>query len=234
MSYKVLVVDDERPLTEIVQFLLEKEGYQVTCAFDGLSALEKVLDDEPDLVLLDQMLPVMNGVEVCRQLRLRQKTMPVMMLTARDSENDKVKGLESGADDYVTKPFSNRELVARVHALLRRQKSLSQSVPKDSYLRIGSLTIDQANGLVYQGEQSVDITEREFSLLCYLIDRRGVVVTRQQLLQEVWQSRGNEDSRVVDVCIKRLREKIEEDPKNPKYILTRRRAGYMWRSSERS
>mgnify|MGYP001417662260 CR=1 FL=1 len=222
---KILVVDDEQPIAEILKFTLEREGYEVDCAFDGHEALKKALEDDPDLVLLDVMLPGLDGFEVLRRIR-QQRQMPIIMLTAKDSEVDKVLGLESGADDYVTKPFSNRELVARVKANLRRYGSDALAVPEVQVRRIGELELNLSAYAVTKRGQPVELTHREFELLAYLSQRPGQVVTREQLLQDVWGYDYFGDIRTVDVTIRRLREKIEDDPSRPAYILTRRGVGY--------
>lgn len=221
---KILVVDDEQPIAEILRFALEREGYQVVCAYDGKEAVRKALEDDPDLVLLDVMLPELDGFEVCRQIR-QHKQMPIIMLTAKDSEVDKVLGLEIGADDYVTKPFSNRELLARVKANLRRYAA-EASAPEAQVRRIGDLVLNLSAYTVTKRNQPVALTHREFELLAYLSQRPGQVVTREKLLQDVWGYDYFGDIRTVDVTIRRLREKIEDDPSRPAYILTRRGVGY--------
>ncbi|ASK61795.1 DNA-binding response regulator [Virgibacillus phasianinus] len=232
MSQKILVVDDEQPIADILKFNLEKEGYQVVCAYDGDEAIELAEIEKPDLVLLDIMLPNKDGNEVCREIRKTQ-SMPIIMLTAKDSEIDKVLGLELGADDYVTKPFSNRELVARVKANLRRQ----QAVPDDSVkttkdIVIGSLVIHpDAYAVTRDGEQ-VELTHREFELLHYLARHIGQVMTREHLLETVWGYDYYGDVRTVDVTVRRLREKIEESPSNPNWIVTRRGVGYYLRNPD--
>ncbi len=223
---RILVVDDEQPIAEILKYTLEREGYQVDCAFDGKEAVRKALADTPDLVLLDVMLPELDGFEVCRQIRHKMQ-MPIIMLTAKDSEVDKVLGLEIGADDYVTKPFSNRELLARVKANLRRYEAGSGSALTDVKLRrIGDLVLNLSSFSVTKQDRPLDLTHREFELLEYMSQRPGQVLTREQLLQDVWGYDYFGDIRTVDVTIRRLREKIEDDPSHPEYILTRRGVGY--------
>jgi two-component system response regulator VicR len=222
---KILVVDDEQPIAEILKFTLEREGYQVDCAFDGKEAVRKALEDDPDLVLLDVMLPELDGFEVCRRIR-QQRLMPIIMLTAKDSEVDKVLGLEIGADDYVTKPFSNRELLARVKANLRRYAADIPAAPEAQTRRIGALMLNLSSYSVTKQGQPLELTHREFELLAYLSQRPGQVVTREKLLQDVWGYDYFGDIRTVDVTIRRLREKIEDDPSRPEYILTRRGVGY--------
>lgn len=224
---KILVVDDEQPIAEILKFTLEREGYVVDVAFDGHEAVRKALADNPDMVLLDVMLPGLDGFEVCRRIR-QERQMPIIMLTAKDSEVDKVLGLEIGADDYVTKPFSNRELLARVKANLRRYGT-EAAAPESPVRRIGPLVLDMSAYAVTKRGQPVELTHREFELLAYLSQRPGQVVTREKLLQDVWGYDYFGDIRTVDVTIRRLREKIEDDPSQPEFILTRRGVGYYLR-----
>ncbi len=233
MKYKVLVVDDEKPIADILQFNLEKEGYEVVCAYDGNQAIELAKKEEPDLILLDIMLPEKDGMEVCREIR-KDYQMPIIMLTAKDSEIDKVLGLELGADDYVTKPFSNRELIARVKANLRRRQAeeQNQTVPTTPNLRIGSLEINRDNYSVSRNGEPIDLTHREFELLLYLAQHIEQVMTREHLLETVWGYDYFGDVRTVDVTIRRLREKIEENPSNPNWIVTRRGVGYYLRNPE--
>ncbi len=228
MGSKILVVDDERPIAEILKFNLDKEGYDVTLAFDGKEALEKALNESPDLIILDIMLPVMDGFDVCREIR-KSSRVPILMLTAKDSEIDKVLGLELGADDYVTKPFSPREITARVKAILRR----SQAGPRDDdqIMRFGELTLNLSTYEVTKDEQEVPLSFREFELLKYLALRPGQVFTREILLSEVWGYEYFGDTRTVDVTVRRLREKIEDNPSDPRYIQTKRGVGYSFRKS---
>lgn len=231
MLGKILVVDDEQPIADILKFNLEKEGYQVICAFDGEEAVRMALEDDPDLILLDLMLPIKDGMDVCREVRA-QKMTPIIMLTAKDTELDKVLGLEMGADDYVTKPFSTREILARVKAHLRRNKKAYQAKqePEEQGLHILNLRIDSDMYVVYKDGQELDLTHREFELLHYLARHAGKVMTREHLLQAVWGYEYLGDVRTVDVTIRRLREKIEDDPSKPDKILTRRGLGYMMRN----
>lgn len=231
MNGKILVVDDEQPIADILKFNLEKEGYAVTCAYDGAKAVELALSEDHDLILLDLMLPLKDGLDVCREVRAKKNT-PIIMLTAKDSEVDKVLGLEMGADDYVTKPFSTRELLARVKAHLRRTvaaaQSQEQAVPQG--LRIHNLQIDSEMFLVYKNGQVLDLTHREFELVYYMARNCGKVMTREHLLQAVWGYDYYGDVRTVDVTIRRLREKLEDDPSRPDYITTRRGLGYVMRN----
>jgi two-component system response regulator VicR len=223
---KILVVDDERPIAEILKFNLDKEGYDVSLAFDGGEALAKALKESPDLIILDIMLPVMDGFDVCREIR-KSSRVPILMLTAKDSEIDKVLGLELGADDYVTKPFSPREITARVKAILRR----SQAGPRDDdqVMRFQEITLNLSTYEVTKNGEEVPLSFREFELLKYLALRPGQVFTREILLSEVWGYEYFGDTRTVDVTVRRLREKIEDNPSDPKYIQTKRGVGYSFR-----
>ena len=232
MSKKILVVDDEKPIADILQFNLKKEGYQVACAYNGDEALKKVEEEQPDLMLLDIMLPNKDGMEVCREIR-KKYDFPIIMLTAKDSEIDKVLGLELGADDYVTKPFSTRELIARVKANMRRHQTIQEGaevVTND--IVIGPLTVQPDAYLVLKRDETIELTHREFELLHYLAKHIGQVMTREHLLQTVWGYDYFGDVRTVDVTIRRLREKIEDNPSHPTWIVTRRGVGYYLRSPE--
>lgn len=234
MDKTILVVDDEKPIADILQFNLIKEGYKVICAYDGDEALEKVEEEQPDLMLLDIMLPKRDGMEVCREVR-KKYDFPIIMLTAKGSEIDKVLGLEMGADDYVTKPFSTRELIARVKANMRR---LQVAPPSDEVelesndIVIGSLIIQPDAYLVLKRDEKIELTHREFELLHYLGKHIGQVMTREHLLQTVWGYDYFGDVRTVDVTIRRLREKIEDNPSHPAWIVTRRGVGYYLRNPE--
>lgn len=229
MNAKILVVDDEQPIADILKFHLEKEGYRVVCAFDGLAALEQVRSLQPDLILLDIMLPGKDGMEVCKEVRLTSQV-PIIMLTAKHSEIDKVLGLELGADDYVTKPFSARELLARVKANLRRHMQPPVTEPVvETGIRMGRLFIDTNLYMLFKDKQIIELTHREFELLHHMAKHIGKVLTREQLLKAVWGSEEYGDVRTVDVTIRRLREKMEDNPSEPEYILTRRGMGYTLR-----
>lgn len=244
MGRKILVVDDEAVLVETIAYNLEQAGYQVTTAADGASALQAAHRETPDLIILDIMLPEMDGLEVCRQLRRESNTSttPIMMLTARGDEIDKVVGLEVGADDYVTKPFGRRELLARVRALLRRsdyvpaneternEQDSTKEVPRTSReLVAGPLRIDLAGRRVNCRGQELELQPKQFELLTYFVRNRGTVLTRDQLLHNVWGYDYVGDTRTVDVHVRWLREKIEEDPANPHLIQTVRGVGYCFR-----
>lgn len=226
----ILVVEDEEPISNILKFHLEREGYTVLTAFDGVEAIAITKRSDPSLILLDVMLPEKDGFEVCREIRLFS-TVPIIMLTARDSEIDKVLGLELGADDYVTKPFSTRELLARVKANIRRL--WIEEEPKVESIRdkiaIGDMTIDFTHYEVRRAGEPIALTHREFELLGFLASRPGVVFTREQLLTEVWGFDYAGDERTVDVTVRRLREKLEQDASNPRYVLTKRGVGYYVR-----
>jgi len=229
---KILVVDDEKPIADILQFNLKKEGYDVYCAYDGNEAIKMVEDINPNLVLLDIMLPQKDGMEVCREIRKKYE-MPIIMLTAKDSEIDKVLGLELGADDYVTKPFSTRELLARVKANLRRhQQGAADNEDDKNEINVGSLVILPSSYLVTKRGETIELTHREFELLHYLAKHIGQVMTREHLLQTVWGYDYFGDVRTVDVTVRRLREKIEDNPSHPTWIVTRRGVGYYLRNPE--
>lgn len=228
MEKTVLIVEDERAIVEILKFNLKREGYETMEALDGEAGLRLALEGDPDLILLDVMLPKMNGFDICAEIRRAGKVTPVIMLTAREEETDKVFGLEAGADDYITKPFSMRELMARVKANIRR-RDLDYGVrPKGELLRAGALTVDPAAFTVTKDASPVELTQKEFDLLLYLIRERGRVFTREDLMQKVWNYDYFGDMRTVDVTVRRLREKIENDPGKPELILTKRGVGYYF------
>ena len=226
---KILIVEDERAIVEILKFNLAREGYETLEALDGEAGLQLGLTGDPDLILLDVMLPKMNGFDICAKLRDAGSTVPIIMLTAREEETDTVFGLEAGADDYMTKPFSMRELLARVRANIRR-RSLDLNARKSvgKLIEAKGLTIDPATFSVMRNGQAVDLTQKEYDLLLYLIQERGVVFSREDLMQKVWNYDYYGDMRTVDVTVRRLREKIEDDPGKPTRILTRRGAGYYF------
>lgn len=234
MAKKILVVDDEKPIVDIEKFNLTKEGYEVSVAYDGEEALQQVKDVDPDLIILDLMLPKVDGLEVAREVR-KTKDTPIIMVTAKDSELDKVLGLELGADDYVTKPFSNRELVARVKANLRRQGTISSSNNEEDEnkdIKIGDLVIHPEAYSVSKRGENIELTHREFELLHYLAQHIGQVMTREHLLQTVWGYDYFGDVRTVDVTVRRLREKVEDSPSHPTWLVTRRGVGYYLRNPE--
>ena len=227
MAKKILVVDDEKPISDIIKFNLEKEGYEVVVAFDGEEALEKVEAEDPDLIILDLMLPKVDGLEVAKRVRAKHTT-PIIMVTAKDSELDKVLGLELGADDYVTKPFSNRELVARVKANLRREATAQAPAEEDknTAIKVGDIAIHPEAYTVTKRGENINLTHREFELLHYLAQHIGQVINREHLLQTVWGYDYFGDVRTVDVTVRRLREKIEDNPSQPQWLITRRGVGY--------
>ena len=228
MEKTVLIVEDERAIVEILKFNLKREGYETLEALDGEAGLKLALEADPDLILLDVMLPKMNGFDICAEIRRAGKVTPVIMLTAREEETDKIFGLEAGADDYITKPFSMRELMARVKANIRR-RDLDYGVrPKGELLRAGTLSVDPAAFTVTKDTRPIELTQKEFDLLLYLIRERGHVFTREDLMQKVWNYDYFGDMRTVDVTVRRLREKIETDPGKPEFILTKRGVGYYF------
>ncbi|EHR37197.1 response regulator YycF [Facklamia languida] len=230
---RILVVDDEKPISDIISFNLRNEGFEVVAAFDGEQALEKFNESNPDLIILDLMLPKIEGLEVCREIR-KTSTVPIIMLTAKDSEIDKVLGLELGADDYVTKPFSNRELIARVKANIRRSAVREEETveSQSNDIEVGDLTIHQDAYTVSKRGQEIELTHREFELLLYLAKHIGQVMTREHLLETVWGYDYFGDVRTVDVTIRRLREKIEDTPGYPNFIITRRGVGYFLKNPD--
>ena len=226
---KVLIIEDEKSIADIIRFNLVKEGFEVDIAHDGKTGLDKALSAKPDLVLLDVMLPVMDGCHVCKKIR-ECSTVPIVMLTAKEEEVDKVLGLELGADDYITKPFGMRELIARIKANIRRTDLMSNLQDAPSNVReFGNLAIDLNRYEVRKNGEPLDLTLREFELLKYLAERENRVFSREQLLEEVWGYEYYGDIRTVDVTVRRLREKLEDDSSNPKYIMTKRGIGYYFR-----
>lgn len=223
---KVLVVEDDQTLLEALKYNLTKEGYDVVTATDGAQALEIARSQKPDLIVLDLMLPKISGYEVCRILR-KDMSVPILMLTAKAGEVDKIVGLEIGADDYMTKPFSTKELLARIRALLRRASLVeSRQAASDSALRINDLEIDIARHQAKLGESVLELTQKEFDLLDFLARNKGLVFTREQLLNKVWGYDYVGGTRTVDVHIRWLREKIEANPGEPKRLVTVRGVGY--------
>ncbi len=231
MGKKILIVDDERNIVDILKLNLQKEGYSVIEAYDGADALEKALapdpSDRPDLILLDVMLPEMNGFEVCRKVR-DASSVPILMITAREDEVDKVLGLEIGADDYITKPFSMRELMARVRANMRRTEPEQKKADTPDVIDLGIFKLDCNRYELYKGDKLVDLTVREFELIKFLIAQPNKIFSRKNLLEYVWDYEYYGDVRTVDVTVRRLREKIEDDPSQPKHIMTKRGVGYYF------
>ena len=221
---RILVVEDEETLSEAIGFLLSKEGFEVSIAATGPDAIAQFDKSGADLILLDLMLPGLSGTEVCRQIRTKS-AVPIIMLTAKDSEIDKVVGLEIGADDYVTKPYSSRELIARIRAVLRRGELLD-SADDGSAIEVGPVRMDTDRHVITVNGEQTSLPLKEFELLEYLMRNAGRVLTRMQLIDRVWGSDYVGDTKTLDVHIKRLRAKIEKDPANPEYIQTVRGMGY--------
>ncbi|MCU7558344.1 response regulator transcription factor [Macrococcus capreoli] len=236
MSQKVLVVDDEQSIVTLLQYNLQQSGFEVVTAYDGEEGLEKIFSEKPDIVLLDLMLPKMDGVEVCKSVRNEKNQVPILMLTAKDDEFDKVLGLELGADDYMTKPFSPREVIARIKAILRRSNALKmvEEEKENKEIVIGKIKVLPEHFEAYRNDELLDLTPKEFELLIYLIERQGRVITREHMLNSVWNYEFAGDSRIVDVHISHLREKIEENPKQPQYIKTVRGLGYKLENPKRN
>ncbi len=234
MGAKILIVDDEQNIVDILRANLEREGYQTLSAYDGIQAVEMGISQKPDLILLDCMLPKMDGFDVCRKLR-QQTNVPSLMLTAKSEEIDKVLGLELGADDYITKPFSVREVLARVKAQLRRVNivdSGSEDHPK--VMVFGDLEIDQEAYQVRRAGEVIDLTLREFELVRFLAKNAGQVFSREALLEKVWGYEYYGDVRTVDVTVRRTREKLEPDQHNYHYIMTKRGVGYYFEKNPQS
>jgi two-component system OmpR family response regulator len=225
MGDKILVVEDDQTLLDVLKYNLTKEGYNVVTATDGAQALEVARSQKPELIVLDIMLPEINGFEVCRILR-KDMTVPILMLTAKGEEIDKIVGLEIGADDYMTKPFSMRELLARVRAMLRRASMTGLESAEEVMVNIGNLEIDIPRRRATLGGMALDLTQKEFDLLAFLARNRGLVFSREQLLERVWGYDYAGGTRTVDVHIRWLREKIEENPAKPKRLITVRGVGY--------
>lgn len=225
MMKKLLVVDDEPDIVELLAYNLKKEGFEVASAFDGEDALAKIRKEKFDFIILDLMLPGIQGMELCRVLRNdpTTKNIPIIMLTAKGEEVDKILGLEMGADDYMTKPFSPRELLARIKTVMRRT---SEKTADETVLRIGKLAIDKETYTVTKDDKPLELSSTEFRLLLYLVERRGKVFNRDQLLDAAWKDEAFVEPRTVDVHIRRLRTRIEDDPANPKYVKTKRGIGY--------
>ncbi len=232
---KVLVVDDESSIVDILEFNLIKEGYEVITAFDGEEGLKKALSEKPDAILLDIMMPKLDGLEVCKEIR-KTSNVPILMLTAKAEEVDKVLGLELGADDYISKPFSIRELMARVKANVRKVQAVKKEISepseesKEGIVTIGKLSIDLNMYEVKKDSKPVELTVREFELLKFLMTQKGQVFSRESLLEQVWGYEYYGDVRTVDVTVRRLREKIEDNSANPMYIATKRGVGYYFKA----
>jgi len=233
MAKTILIIEDEKSIADILSFNLEREGYAVLLAADGQSGLDRALRTPPDLILLDVMLPIMDGYEVCRRLRQEKANTPIIMLTAREDEEDKVLGLELGADDYMTKPFSIKELLARIRANTRRSSADSETsadradAPSGEWA-CGDLHINPGRMDVRKKDVVIELSQREYELFIFLAQNDDRVFSREELLEKVWAYDYYGDMRIVDVAVRRLREKLEDDPANPRYVLTRRGAGYYF------
>ena len=234
MAKTVLIVEDEQSIVDILTFNLTKEGYNTIEALDGPTGLQLALEQNPDLVLLDLMLPGMSGFEVCQKVRQAGSLVPIVMLTAREEEDDKVRGLELGADDYITKPFKNRELMARVKANIRRV-AMSAPLPAPREDRPASaaleerVRVDEERATIFKDGAPLDLTQREYDLIRFLAARPGKIFSREALMEHVWNYEGYVgDVRAVDVAVRRLREKLEDDPANPVFIKTKRGMGYYF------
>jgi two-component system response regulator VicR len=231
MEKTVLIIDDEKTIVDILTLNLHMAGYRTLTAYDGEQGLAMASSENPDLILLDVMMPCKDGFEVCRLFRERDRLTPVIMLTAREEERDKVMGLELGADDYITKPFSVRELLARVQTNIRRGASAA-AAPGREQIELGRLCLDIEHGQAYKDGELIDLTQREYHLLRCLTAQPGRILSREELMQEVWQYDYFGDLRAVDVAVCRLREKIEDDAALPKCIVTKRGAGYFFNLPE--
>ena len=232
MSKRILIVEDEKNIVDILSFNLTREGYETLEAYDGQAGLQLALEQNPDLILLDLMLPKMDGFDVCRNLRKENRSTPVIMLTAREEETDKVLGLELGADDYITKPFSMRELLARVKANIRRNEMVtgaSVPAPSGNRMELGRISIDPDQMVVCKDGRALELTQREYELVKFLAAQPGKVFSREALMEHVWNYEGYVgDVRAVDVAVRRLREKVEDDPASPQFVVTRRGLGYYF------
>ncbi|MBQ2325963.1 MAG: response regulator transcription factor [Clostridia bacterium] len=218
----ILIVEDEKRIVDLISFNLRREGYEILEAYDGGKGLELALSGKADLVLLDVMLPVMDGFEVLRNIR-QTSSIPVIMVTARDEETDKIFGLETGADDYITKPFSVKELAARIKANIRRIAAQKPQSGGDVY---GPFRLDRSLQSITKDGRALELTQREYDIICYFFARPSQVVSREELMEKVWGYDYYGDLRAVDVAMRRLREKLEDNPAEPKYLLTKRGAGY--------
>ncbi len=233
MGKKILIVEDEQNIVDILSFNLGRDGYDTLEAYDGVTGLQLALEENPDLILLDLMLPGMDGFDVCKQVRANGSTTPIIMLTAREEETDKVLGLELGADDYITKPFSVRELMARIKANIRRVSMRPAEEEKEKQEnKLGRFSIDTMQMVVYKDGKALELSQRAYDLICYLAAQPGKVFSRESLMENVWNYDGYVgDVRAVDVAVRRLREKIEDNPANPTAIVTKRGVGYYFATS---
>ena len=224
----ILIVDDEKPIVDILKYNLKNEGFDTIEAYDGATGLELALSKSPDLILLDVMLPEMDGFTVCREVRAKSQV-PILLLTAREEEVDKVLGLELGADDYITKPYKVRELLARIKANLRRTiKKTPEAEEKQNILKFGRLSIDTERFDLKKGSKAIELTIREFELLKFLATQPDKIFSREKLLEKVWGYEYYGDVRTVDVTVRRLREKLEDNPSEPEFVITKRGLGYYF------
>lgn len=232
---KILIIEDESSIAKLLSYNIEQEGYETKTFMDGEEGFKRALDNDFDLILLDLMLPSMDGIEICRQLRREKVDTPIIMLTAKDSEIDKIIGLEIGADDYITKPFSPREVIARMKAIFRRYNKSQESTdeaPSENTISVGDIVINPTEfNVTVRGEETF-LTPKEFDLLLYLAKRQGRILSREQLLNAIWNYDFAGETRIVDVHISHLREKLEEDTKNPKYVKTARGFGYKFEAPQ--
>lgn len=232
---KILIIEDETSIAKLLSYNIEQEGYETKTFMDGEEGFKRALDNDFDLILLDLMLPSMDGIEICRQLRREKVDTPIIMLTAKDSEIDKIIGLEIGADDYITKPFSPREVIARMKAIFRRYNKSQESTdeaPSENTISVGDIVINPTEfNVTVRGEETF-LTPKEFDLLLYLAKRQGRILSREQLLNAIWNYDFAGETRIVDVHISHLREKLEEDTKNPKYVKTARGFGYKFEAPQ--
>lgn len=230
MGKKILIVEDEQNIVDILSFNLSRDGYDTLEAYDGVTGLQLALEENPDLILLDLMLPGMDGFDVCKRVRASGSATPIIMLTAREEETDKVLGLELGADDYITKPFSVRELMARIKANIRRVNMRPPEEEKEiRENKLGRFSIDTMQMVVYKDGKALELSQREYDLICCLAAQPGKVFSRESLMENVWNYDGYVgDVRAVDVAVRRLREKIEDNPANPTTIITKRGVGYYF------
>ena len=229
MPRKILIVDDEHAIVDILRYNLEKNGYETICAYDGTEGLNIARQADPDLMLLDIMLPGTDGFEVCRTLRDEGNNVPIIMITAREEETDKVFGLELGADDYITKPFSMREVVARVRTNIRRASSQAAAAESSgNVIQFREIELDLDRHSVSKNGRELDLTQREYELIKFFMQNPGKVISREELMTQVWQYDYFGDMRTVDVAVRRLREKLEDSPADPVYVLTKRGMGYYF------
>ena len=227
MDRTILIIEDEQKINDILAFSLGKDGYKTLSAFDGVKGLEMALKENPDLILLDVMLPGMDGFEVCRKVREKSQV-PIIMLTAREDEVDKVLGLELGADDYITKPFSISELIARVDAVCRRVSMVHSKAETASVINSGPFTLNLKSRTVFKNGVQIDLTQVEYQIMEYFFKNQNTALDRSSILNHIWGENYFGDDKIVDVNIRRIRMKIEDEPSNPKYILTIWGFGYKW------